>query len=73
MGTCAPDTTAEQHYSINQLAALWGLDPDTLRPYFKARPGVLKIVRPEARLKRGYTTLRIPASIAEQVHRELVR
>jgi hypothetical protein len=31
----------------------------------------LKIERPETRSKRGYTTLRIPASVAERVHAEL--
>jgi hypothetical protein len=63
----------EKHYSVNDLAAIWGLDPDTIRPLFKNRLGVLKIARPETRRKRGYTTLRIPASIAEKVHAELSR
>lgn len=63
----------EQHFSINELARLWGLDPDTVRPLFKNRAGVLKIVRPETRRKRGYTTLRIPASVAAQVHTEMSR
>jgi hypothetical protein len=63
----------EKHYSINELAQKWGLDPDTIRPLFKDRPGVLKLHRPETRRKRCYTTLRIPASIAEKVHAELAR
>jgi hypothetical protein len=61
----------EQHYSVNEVAALWGLDPDTIRPYFQNRSGVLKIIRPESRRKRGYTTLRIPVSVVAEVYAEL--
>jgi hypothetical protein len=63
----------ETHYTINQIAELWGLDPDTVRPLFRNRPGVLKITRPETRRKRGYVSLRIPASVAAAVHAELHR
>jgi hypothetical protein len=65
--------TVEKHFSINELSALWGLDADVLRPLFRHRAGVLKIVRPETRRKRGYVTLRIPASVAEAVHAEMSR
>jgi hypothetical protein len=63
----------EKHFSVNELAALWNLDPDTIRPYFRNRTGVLKIARPETRRKRGYVSLRIPASVAAAVHAELAR
>lgn len=63
----------EKHFSIIELAKLWGLAPDTIRPLFINRQGVLKIVRPESRRKRIYTTLRIPATIAAQVYAELAR
>jgi len=66
-------SASEKHYSVTELAELWGLDPDTLRPLFRNRPGVLKIHRPGNRQKREYTSLRIPASIAEKVHAELAR
>lgn len=63
----------EKHFSVLELAKLWGLDPDTLRPLFRDRPGVLKIHRPGNRQKRVYTSIRIPASVAEKVHAELAR
>lgn len=63
----------EKHYSVRDLAKLWGLSPDTVRPLFSERAGVLKIARPETRRKRRYTSLRIPASVAAQVHTELSR
>jgi hypothetical protein len=63
----------EKHYSIPELAAQLGLDADTIRPFFETRPDVLKIHRPETRLKRSYTTLRIPESVAQQVYADLCR
>jgi hypothetical protein len=66
-------SATEKHFSVIELAELWGLAPDTIRPLFANRPGVLKIVRPESRRKRVYSTLRIPASVAERVHAELTR
>lgn len=63
----------EKHFSIIELANLWGLAPDTIRPLFINRQGVLKIVRPESRRKRVYTTLRIPASVADKVYAELAQ
>jgi hypothetical protein len=63
----------EKHFSVIELAELWGLAPDTIRPYFINRPGVLKITRPETRLKRAYVSLRIPASVADRVYAELAR
>lgn len=63
----------EKHYSVPELAKLWGFAPDTVRPLFINRPGVLKIARPETRRKRVYISLRIPASVAAQVYAELAR
>ena len=63
----------EQHYTVSQIAALWGLDTDTVRPLFKNRPGVLKIKRQSTTRKRSYTSLRIPASIAAEVREEMSR
>ncbi len=61
----------EEHFDLKYFAKLYHLHRDTLRPFFEDHPDVLKIVRPETRLKRGYTTLRIPRSVAEQVHSKL--
>ena len=61
----------EVHYSPQQLSKLWGLSARFIRDLFAHVPGVLKIDRPEERYKRGYSTIRIPISIAERVHASL--
>jgi hypothetical protein len=61
----------EKHYTVLELADLWQLSPDTIRALFHNTPGVLRIVRPERRNKRGYTSLRIPESVAQKRHAEL--
>jgi len=50
------------------------LSEETVRRIFSGEPGVL-VLRNEARAsgKRNYTTLRIPASVAERVHRQMSR
>ena len=60
----------EKHYTAKELAELWGLSEATIRRMFHNEPGVLRIDRPEKLHKRGYTTLRIPASIAENFHKK---
>jgi len=35
----------ERHYSSQEIADAWGLDPSTVRRMFQERPGVLKIGR----------------------------
>lgn len=65
------DHALEEHFPVGYYAKLWNLHRDTIRPWFEKHPGVLKIVRPETRLKRGYTTLRIPVSVAEAVHAQM--
>ena len=63
---------SEQHFSVAQLAALWGLSQDTIRRLFRNEPGVLVIGNQNARDKRRrYTTLRIPESVARRVHQKL--
>jgi len=57
----------EQHYRPAELAKLTGLSTDTIRDLFRDEPGVLIIDRPETTHKRGYSSMRIPASIAERV------
>jgi len=61
----------EQHFSPKQLADLWGFSPDFIRDTFRKEPGVLAINRPEKLHKKGYLTLRIPASVAARVHSRL--
>lgn len=62
----------ERHYSPEDLAALWGLSVDTVRRLFEREPGVLVLEGNGKRYgRRRYRTLRIPASVAERVHRRL--
>jgi hypothetical protein len=62
---------SEQHATPSQIAALWGLSEKAVIRLFEGEPGVLNLDRPESRYKRGYRTFRIPASVAERVHRRL--
>lgn len=63
----------EKHYSPAALAALWGLGTDAVRRLFLDEPGVLVLGRyGSTRRQRQYRTLKIPASVAERVHRRLV-
>lgn len=63
--------TDEKHYTPQQLAEAWCLSLKAIRTLFRDEPGVLVLERPETRHKRGYATLRIPASVADRVHLRL--
>ena len=64
----------ERHYSIQEIAEIWGLSPDCVRKIFANEPGVLVIDNGLGRRgKRGYTTLRIPESVMMRVHRRMTR
>ena len=70
-GTAPPPFS--RHYSVQELAQIWRLDPNSIRRVFQDVPGVLKLGKSNPRGKRGYVTLRIPASVAERVYRERTR
>ena len=59
-----------KHYRVKELAALWGLSPDTITRLFSNEPGVLR-VNNFASGKRKYTLLSIPESVALRVHESL--
>ncbi len=59
------------HYSVKELASLWGLGVDTVRGLFEDEPDVIKLKNPAKRGKRAYTTLRIPEKVADRVQRRL--
>jgi hypothetical protein len=65
-------TFTSHHFSPGELGELWGLSADSIRRLFLHEPGVLVISEGTARGKRRYRTLRIPAPIAERVHRRLI-
>jgi hypothetical protein len=63
----------QRHYSISEIAELWGLDEKTVRRLFASEPGVVELANEETRTKRSYVTRRIPESVLRRVHRRLTR
>jgi hypothetical protein len=61
----------ERHYTVAQLSKLWFFSESTIRRLFIKEPGVIEIAHQPTRVRRGYTSLRIPERIAERVHRRL--
>jgi hypothetical protein len=63
---------AERHYAVAEISAMWNLSPDSVRRIFGREPGVLVLAgNSSTRRKARYTTLRIPESVLERVHRRL--
>jgi hypothetical protein len=61
----------ERHFSVKEIADSWGLCENSVREIFKSEADVVRIQRPKSRWKRAYTTLRIPESVVERVHRRM--
>ena len=61
----------ERHYSVKEVAEMWGLSADSIRRLFDDEPGVLVIGDRNHQRKRRYHTLRIPQSVIERVHRRM--
>lgn len=66
----AQETTFERHYSIDELASIWGVSDDFVRRLFLHEPGVVVFFKHRPG-KRTYRTVRIPESVARRVHRRL--
>jgi Fic family protein len=60
----------EKHFTVQEIAEIWNVSKDTVRRMFQNEPGVLVLGGHSSRRKRRYTTLRIPQSILERVHRQ---
>jgi hypothetical protein len=64
----------EAMYTPQELAELWKFHPTTIQRMFKDEPGVLVYGEENRRdRKRDYTTLRIPASVAQRVYERFRR
>lgn len=63
----------EPHYTVEEVAKAWHLSRDAVRRVFEYEPGVLVIENHLVYGKRRYRTLRIPASVAERVHRRMLQ
>jgi hypothetical protein len=60
------------HFTVQELAKLWGLADNTVRRIFEREPGVIAIGRAiPARGKHGRVMLRIPQPVAERVWKRL--
>jgi hypothetical protein len=62
----------EKHFTPREIARLWRLSYDKILDLFRHEPGVIVIAEPK-RSKRVYRSIRIPASVAERVHRRLLQ
>ena len=67
------DPALERHYSVIEVAKLWGLSENTIRRMFTGEPGVVEWGSVESRFKRAYKTMRIPESVLQRVHRRHAR
>lgn len=59
----------EKHYRVRELASLWGFSDNTIIRLFATEPGVIRLE--SGMVKRKYTTLSIPESVALRVHERL--
>jgi predicted transcriptional regulator len=65
----AVSTTFEQHYSVQQVAKLWGLSEHAVRDAFEHEPGIVRLGNSQSTgRRRKYVTVRIPASVVERIH-----
>jgi len=64
----------ERHFTPDELGALWGAAPQTIRNMFELEPDVLRIPsqRP-GKSARKYVSMKIPQSVADRVHRKYSR
>ena len=69
----SPQGFAERHLTVEDVAGLWNLSPDSVRRLFEREPGVLVLMSPRGYgSRRRYRTLRIPESVVERVYRRMV-
>jgi AraC-like DNA-binding protein len=62
----------ERHYTPKEIAQILRLDPKSVRDLFRKEEGVVRIGNPDSTFrKRAHTTLRIPESVFERVHRRM--
>jgi hypothetical protein len=66
-------TIREKHYTILEIADMWGISADLARDTFRNEPGVIVFERPGTKTKRAYSTIRVPESVAETVYNKMRR
>ena len=67
----------EKHFTVKELAELWGPSVTKVRRMFQNEVGVVLVGEPSRRLgkklKRGYFTMLIPESVARRVYERMVQ
>ncbi len=66
-------TSSEQHFSVAEIAASWGLCENTVRNLFAEEEGVIKLQSPRSLITRNstrkpYTSLSISVSARDRVY-----
>jgi hypothetical protein len=62
----------ELHFTVPQVAVMWGLSDETIRRLFADEPGVIKLGSSRSTLdRRRKVRLSIPLSVLQRVHRKL--
>jgi hypothetical protein len=61
----------EKHFSIKEIAALWGFSPGRVRSIFRDRSDVLRLGHAETLHKNCYVSIRVPESVVNRVYAEL--
>jgi hypothetical protein len=73
-GRVPTGTSVERHYSPAEIGELWNLSTDCVRNIFESEPGVLVLGNSISRRgKRSYTTVRIPQSVLDRVHKRMTK
>lgn len=67
----------EEHYTVGQLAKIWRMDAQTVSRRLEKYLHLIPDFNTKGRsrfgpIKRPYTMLRVPKSVAEQVYRDLI-
>lgn len=63
----------EQHYSVQQVAEMWGVSETTVRRLFEDQPGVVRISIPRMmrnRKQKPHVLLRIPGSVLARLYKQ---
>lgn len=72
MNDTAQHPALERHYTLLQVAEMWGWSDETVRRVFRDEPGVLRTALPSlSARKRKNFALRIPESVLVRVHERL--
>jgi hypothetical protein len=66
-------TGTEKHYSIAEIANLWGLSERTTRRILDREPGILAWGQPGDGKRRRRLTVRVPESVLLRIHGRLCR